>query len=618
VVRAFDDDLALSTEAREMPQVSVLLVDDRAENLFALEVSLEPLGQRLVRAQSGDAALRAVLDEQFAVILMDVRMPGLDGFETLAMLRQRDRTKHIPIIFLTAYPEQQQLTRSYESGAVDYISKPFEPETLRSKVSVFVHLRQNELALQAAHAELEQRVLARTAELAAANVALEREIAERKAMEHKLIEQAHHDALTGLANRTLLMRHLDLAVAQSRRRATPSFAVMMLDVDRFKVINDSLGHLAGDELLVGIANRLSHCLREVDTAARLGGDEFAVIIDGVNDIRDATRSAERFQRALETPFVIDGREVFATSSIGLAMMNKRYEKGEELLRDADAAMYRAKDAGRARYQVFDLEMHDSATAQLKLEADLYRALERRELVLHYQPIVTLGDGKIAAFEALLRWNHPERGLVLPDDFIPLAEETTLIRPIGRWVIEEACRQLAAWGDDSIGMNINLSAAQLPDASLAATLEQSARDAGIAPERVTLELAESAMMSRGSAEQALARLHEIRELGIGLALDDFGTGYSCLSHLQELSVSMVKIDRTFVHRIGTPDERPEIVRAIVSLAHALGIAVTAEGVETAEQLERLRGLACEHAQGYFFARPLDAAAAAALLAEPPRW
>jgi diguanylate cyclase (GGDEF)-like protein len=612
VVRAYDDDLGFDPDAREMPRVSVLLVDDRTENLCALEASLEPLGQRLVHAQSGDAALRAVLDEQFAVILMDIRMPGLDGFETLALLRRRDRTKHIPIIFLTAYPEQQQLARSYESGAVDYISKPFDPETLRSKVSVFVHLRQNELALQAAHAELEQRVLARTAELASANVALEREIAERKAMEHKLIEQAHHDGLTGLANRMLLMRHLDHAVAQSRRRASPSVAVMMIDVDRFKVINDSLGHLAGDELLIGIANRLSHCLREVDTAARLGGDEFCVLLDGITDIRDATRSAERFQRALETPFEIEGREVFATTSIGIAMMGKRYEKGEELLRDADAAMYRAKDAGRARYQVFDLAMHDSATAQVKLEGDLYRAIDRRELALHYQPIVSLHDGKIAAFEALLRWNHPERGLVMPGEFLGFAEETTLIGPLGRWVIEEACRQLAAFQDDSLAMHINLAATQLPDNTLIATLEGAIRNAGIAPSRVTVEITESALMSRvGLADQVSDRLREIRELGIGIALDGFGAGYSRLGQLPELAVSTLKIDRTFV-------QQPAIERAIVSLAHALGIGVTAVGVETAEQLERLRGLACERAQGYFFARPLDAAAAIALLGKPPRW
>ena len=353
--------------------------------------------------------MRAVLDEQFAVILMDIRMPGLDGFETLALLRQRERTRQIPIIFLTAYPEQQHLLRSYASGAVDYISKPFDPEILRSKVSVFVHLRQNELALHAIQADLEQRVLARTSELAAANVSLEREIAERKAMEGKLIDQAHHDGLTGLANRALLMRSLDHAVAQSRRRASPGFAVMMLDIDRFKVINDSLGHLAGDQLLVGIAKRLARGLREVDTAARLGGDEFAVLLDGIEDVRDATRSAERFQKALEAPFVLEGREVYATASIGIAMMNKRHGKGEELLRDADAAMYRAKDAGRARYQVFDLDMHASTIAQLQLEADLVRALDRGELALHYQPIISLRDGGITAFEALLRWNHPERG-----------------------------------------------------------------------------------------------------------------------------------------------------------------------------------------------------------------
>ena len=595
-----------TTESRELPNVSILLVDDRAENLCALEASLESLGQRLVRAQSGDDALRAVLDQQFAVILMDIRMPGLDGFETLAMLRQRERTRHIPIIFLTAYPEQHQLVRSYASGAVDYITKPFDPDTLRSKVSVFVHLRQNELALEAIRADLEQRVLARTAELAAVNDALEREIVERKAAEHRLIEQANHDNLTGLANRAVFMHHLDHAVAQSRRRASPSFAVMMLDVDRFKVINDTLGHLAGDQLLVGMARRLTRCLREVDTAARLGGDEFAVLLDGIHDVRDATRSAERFLKALESPFLIEGREVFATSSIGLTMMSSRYGNGEELLRDADAAMYRAKDSGRARYQVFDRDMHDSTMAELELESDLHRAIERGELAVHYQPIVAIRDGRITGFEALVRWNHPERGLVMPADFLELAEETTLIRPIGRWVIEEACRQLVMWGDPELTMHVNLSAAQLGDVGLPDEVEAAASLAGIAPERLTFELTE-ATLSRVPA----GRIRALRDLGMKLAIDDFGTGFSCLSQLQMHRVSAVKIDRTL-------HDRPDLVRAIISLAHALQITVTAEGVENVEQLRRLRALECEHAQGYYFGRPRDAAGATELLRDPPRW
>ncbi|MBA2542700.1 MAG: diguanylate cyclase [Deltaproteobacteria bacterium] len=370
-------DIGVDAAACELPRVSVLLVDDHPENLLALEASLEPLGQRLVRAESGTAALRAVLDEQFAVILMDVRMPDLDGFETMALLRQRERSRNVPIIFLSAHPEKHHVLRSYSSGAVDYLLKPFDPDALRSKVSVFVTLRQNELALQAAHselqtahAELEHRVQKRTAELAAANKTLEREVAERKAVQQLLFDQAHHDNLTGLANRALLMEHLNRAVARSRRRAAPSFAVMMLDLDRFKVVNDTLGHLAGDQLLKTVAERLQGCLREVDTASRLGGDEFAILVDGITSLEDATRTAERIQHALAVPLVVDHKEVFATASIGIAMMDARYKCGEELLRDADTALYRAKEAGRAQFQVFDREMHTSVMKQLGLEADL--------------------------------------------------------------------------------------------------------------------------------------------------------------------------------------------------------------------------------------------------------
>ncbi len=339
-----------------LPAVSILLVDDRPENLCALEATLEPLGQRLVSVSSGTAALRAILDDEFAVILMDIRMPELDGFETVALLRARERTRHIPIIFLSAHPEQHHVLRSYSAGAVDYILKPFDPDALRSKVSVFVHLRQHELALHAAHAELEQRVLERTAELAAANVALEREIVERKAAEQRLFDQAHHDGLTGLANRALLMAYLSRAVAQWRRKSARSFAVMMIDLDRFKDVNDTLGHLAGDQLLTGVAQRLELCVREVDTAARLGGDEFAILVDGVVDLDDVTRLAERILHELGRPFTIDGKDAFASASIGIVMMNGSYRRGDELLRDADAAMYRAKEAGRGCYRVFGLDL----------------------------------------------------------------------------------------------------------------------------------------------------------------------------------------------------------------------------------------------------------------------
>jgi diguanylate cyclase (GGDEF)-like protein len=337
--------------AHDLPQVSVLLVDDRAENLLALEAVLEPLGQRLVQAHSGGAALQAVLAEQFAVILMDIRMPDLDGFETLALLRTRKRSRHIPIIFLTGFAEQEDQLRSYASGAVDILQKPFDPGTLRAKVNVFVHLRQNELALQIARDELESRVAERTQELATANAALELEIEHRKEIERQLIEQAHRDALTGLANRKLLLEHLHHAVARFHRQGTPRCAVMMIDLDRFKSINDTRGHFAGDQVLVEVARRLERCLRDVDTAARFGGDEFAILLDGVDAMRDATRVADRIHAALAAPLMLDGEAVTISASIGIALIDADYKHGEELLRDADSALYRAKQAGRARTEV---------------------------------------------------------------------------------------------------------------------------------------------------------------------------------------------------------------------------------------------------------------------------
>ena len=587
-----------SDEPQALPSVSILMVDDRQENLLALEASLEVLGQRLVAATSGEAALRAVLDEQFAVILMDIRMPGLDGFETLALLRERERTRHIPIIFLTAHEEQGNALRSYSAGAVDFLQKPFDPDALRAKVSVFVHLRQNEVALQAARDELESRVAERTRDLAA-------EIERRKITEQRLIELAHRDALTRLANRKLLIEHLNQAVARWDRRKSVKFAVIMLDLDRFKVINDTYGHLAGDELLVEVAQRLQRCLRSVDTAARLGGDEFAVLVDGIDELRDATRTAERIKRALAEPFSIAGREVAISGSLGLAMIDDRYDRGEELLRDADTALYRAKEGGRNRIQVFDEELHASVLAELRNEAELGAALERHELELYYQPIVTIATGRTSSFEALLRWKHPERGLVEPARFIALAEESGLIKPIGRWVIEQACAQIAAWG---MPISVNVSANQLAEPGLAAHVARALHDHSLDPHLLDIELTEHTVMT-GTSASALA---ELRELGCPISLDDFGTGYSCLASLQSLAVSALKIDRSFIAPIGTPDERLEIVNAIVMLAHNLGLSVVGEGVETPAQLDRLRALGCERAQGYHFSRPVDAATARQLL------
>lgn len=599
---------------RERAVSSVLLADDRPENLVALEASLEPLGARIVCAHSGFDALRAVLDDQFAVILMDVMMPGLDGIETMRLLKERERTRHVPIIFLTASRDDENLCRGYASGAVDYLYKPLDPDALRAKVSVFIALHEKELALQAAQAELELRVQERTAELAATNRALEQQIAERVATEKQLYELAHRDPLTGFANRPLLMQEMTRAVARAARSAAP-FAVLLVDIDRFKSVNDSLGHMAGDRLLLGIANRLSSCLRETDVPARLGGDEFAVLLDGVDTAEGALRVADRIQTVLASPFMLEGKEVTATASIGVALMEPRYARGEELLRDADAAMYRAKQTGRARSQLFDREMHESVVAKIRLEADLAQAVDRDQLVLHYQPIVDARTTKLVGFEALVRWQHPERGLLGPGEFIPIAEDTGLIRSIDFWVLQTACRQLREWSasNATATMSVNVSAQLLAQSDLVSVVLGTVRETGIAPSRLNLEITESAVMPNiGLAEVSLARL---REAGIEISLDDFGTGYSCLSHLHDLPVTALKIDRSFVQRLGVLNQRPVVIEAIIGLAHTLGMSVTAEGVEHDEQLTYLRNVGCERAQGFLFSRAVDATAAATWLSEP---
>jgi diguanylate cyclase (GGDEF)-like protein len=426
---------------------------------------------------------------------------------------------------------------------------------------------------------------------------------------------AFHDALTGLPNRALFTDHLRLAVERARRDAHHAFAVLFLDLDRFKNINDSLGHLYGDSLLVEIARRLQSCTRQVDTVARFGGDEFAVLLDGTGDPEAAVRVAEKIQRELRTPFDLYGHEAFTSASIGVALSRTGYTNPEDVLRDADTAMYRAKDGGKARHEVFDHTMHTRAVTMLRLENDLRRALERGELRVHYQPIMSLRSCELAGFEALVRWEHPDRGTVSPVEFIPLAEETGLIIPLGQWVLEEACRQLREWQDASpfnrnLMMSVNLSGKQLSQPDVVERVQGVLRAAGLDPRTLKLEITESVVME--NAEEAAAVLTRLRALGVGLSIDDFGTGYSSLSYLHRFPVNALKVDRSFVARMASGDENLEIVRTVVTLAQNLGMEVVAEGIETAEQLSQLRALRCEYGQGYLFSKPLPASEAAALL------
>ncbi|HJU55042.1 MAG TPA: EAL domain-containing protein [Pyrinomonadaceae bacterium] len=432
-------------------------------------------------------------------------------------------------------------------------------------------------------------------------------ITDRKEAEERLLHDAFHDALTGLPNRALLMDHLKLALARSQRNDKAMFAVIYLDLDRFKVINDSLGHMIGDQLLVGIARRLENSLRPGDTIARLGGDEFTVLLEDIQDRNYVVQIAERIQQELSSPFSLSGREVFTTVSIGIAISSKEYQQTEDILRDADTAMYRAKALGKARYEIFDKGMHDRATKLLQLETDLRRAMERDEFFVFYQPIMSLETGGLRGFEALVRWRHPEQGFISPSDFIPVAEETGMIVQIGEYVLREACRQMRQWeivlpSDPPLFISVNLSVKQFSQPNLVERVAAILRETRLDPKNLKLEITESAVME--NVETATEMLSRLRNLGLRISMDDFGTGYSSLSHLRRFPIDTLKIDRSFVTQMGDDEENAEIVRTIVGLAQNLGMDVVAEGVETPEQVETLTALGCEYGQGYFFSKPLD--------------
>jgi diguanylate cyclase (GGDEF)-like protein/PAS domain S-box-containing protein len=440
-------------------------------------------------------------------------------------------------------------------------------------------------------------------------IAVVRDVTERKTVERELTRLAFHDPLTNLPNRSLFMDRLQHALERANRHAAP-IAVMFLDLDNFKVVNDSLGHKAGDQLLVQVSQRLIGCLRTADTAARLGGDEFTVLLEDLSSAADALVVADRIAERLNAAFELDGREVFVTASVGIAVSTGPDDTAESLIRTADLAMYQAKTSGKARYAVFDPEMNDRAWQRLEIETDLRHALDRGEFVLHYQPIVDLASGRIEELEALIRWQHPTRGIVPPNAFIPIAEETGLIVPIGRWVLEQACEQLRGWGNSDLVISVNLAARQFQDPQLLSDVARVLARTGIAPRQLKLEITESAAMHDAAATEATLR--QLKALGVGLAIDDFGTGYSALSYLKRFSVDTLKVDRSFVNGIGHNTDDTAIVSAIVALARTMGLEVTAEGVETADQREHLRVLGCNRGQGYYFARPRDRAEVSGLL------
>ncbi|MEO5904396.1 MAG: EAL domain-containing protein [Gemmatimonadaceae bacterium] len=450
---------------------------------------------------------------------------------------------------------------------------------------------------------------------------LRSDLSQKTQTQEHLLHSTLHDALTGLPNRSLFTDRLRHAMRRAARHPDDLFAVLFLDLDRFKDVNDNLGHFAGDELLRAVARRLEACLRPGDTVARLSGDEFAILLESITEASDAGRVAERIEEALSFPVNLAGAEVVTSASMGIVTSSMAHDQPEQLLRSADMAMYRAKAAGRARYEMFDRTMHTDALERLQLETDLRRAVELGEFCLHYQPLVSLRSGRITGLEALVRWNHPTRGLVHPGDFIPIAEETGLIVPMGRWVLDEACRQMKEWHQshpraEALSIGVNLSVKQFSQPDMVDQIASALASSGIDARSLRIEITESAIIDKGKTSGAI--LQRIRDLGVQIYLDDFGTGYSSLSYLHGLPIDAIKIDRAFVSNMDTDEKNLRLVRTILTLAEIVGVRAEAEGISTAEQLRELRSLSCEQGQGYLFSAPITKEAVSEVLTADPIW
>ncbi len=559
-----------------------ILVIDRTEELDGLEsVGLAELGAEIATATDGEAGVRAAHLYRPDLVLLGVHLPDRSGFDVCRQLKDDPRTRGIPVVFVTGENNPDSKVRGFEVGAVDYVTKPYHPAELRARVKIALQTR---------------------------------------AMVETLAHQARIDALTGLPNRVLLCERLTQAIERTKGNPNYRFAVLFLDLDRFKIVNDSLGHEAGDRLLEAIAKRIQLSIRAGDTAARVGGDEFVIVLDNVDGIEQVERISRNLQERLSAPYELGGHEVTSTASIGIVTSDARYDRADDVLRDADTAMFRAKNAGKAHHVVFDEAMHRDVVRRLRLEQELRAAVERVEFVLEYQPIHSLESGGLVGFEALLRWSQEDRGHVTRPEYIPLAEEIGLIVPLGRWALFEATRLLRKWQSTyplapPLTMNVNVSKRQLMRPGFVETVREVLADTRPEPRSLKLEITESVIMDH--LDELTPVLQELRALNVQLCLDDFGTGHSSLSCLHKFPVDVIKIDREFLMNMDENRQYAAVTHAIVTLAHNLGMDVVAEGVETLGQLAQLQALECDYAQGYYFSRAMSREAAELFIRKPHR-
>jgi len=592
-------------DAMQIPTGKLLIVDDLADNRDMLTRRFRRHGFEIVEADCGPEALRLVNEQTFDCVLLDVMMPGMDGTEVLRQIREKFSPSLLPVVMVTAKSQSEDIVDALKFGANDYVTKPVDFSVALARVVVQIHRRRADLellhtneSLLKAKTALEGCITERSAKLLQANAAIQEEISRRIASEDKIAYLAHYDTLTGLANRFTFDEKLN-AAKQFAHDFGCQLSLLFVDLDGFKNVNDTLGHGVGDELLKEVAARLTYVIGAKDFCARLGGDEFAIVHVSEDARSTAASLAEKIIAVVSDGHIAGGNQVFIGASIGISVLCGGTEDTAALVKHADLAMYRAKADGRGVYRFFEPEMGRQAEIRRSLELDLRKAVANGDFQLYYQPVVNLKARKVTGVEALMRWNHATRGFVPPIEFIPLAEETGLIVPMGEWALRRACADATQWPDD-IRVAVNLSPVQFRNTNLTTEVVDALGASGLAPDRLELEITESVIL--GDSSETLLILHRLRELGVHISLDDFGTGYSGLGYFRAVRFDKVKIDQSFIREMHNQPESLAIVRAAIGLGENLGICTTAEGVESLAQLERLLSEGCTEVQGFLFSKP----------------